>query len=108
MIYDETRGVDERGIIVDVKDPTRRKQLKSKGVAIDLLTPVIRDGKLMAPVEDLDRIRTRVQESLEKLHPTIRRLMNPHEYPVGLDIGLHELRDAMIREARHKKMEIAT
>jgi nicotinate phosphoribosyltransferase len=108
MIYDELRGVDERGIIVDVKDPTRRKQLTSKGLATDLLQPVFRGGKLMAPVEDLDRIRKRVQESLEKLHPTIRRLMNPHEFPVGLDIGLHELRDAMIREARLTKMEMAT
>jgi nicotinate phosphoribosyltransferase len=108
MIYDETQGIDERGIIVDIKDPTRRKKLKSKGVADDLLTPVIRGGKLAAPVEDLEKIRKRVQEGLAKLHPTIRRLMNPHEYPVGLDIGLHERRDDMIREARHTKMEMAT
>jgi len=108
MIYDETHGVDERGIIVDIKDPTRHKKLKNKGAAVDLLTPVIRGGQLEAPVEDLDRIRTRVQDGLEKLHPTIRRLMNPHEYPVGLDIGLHERRDHMIREARHTKMEIST
>jgi nicotinate phosphoribosyltransferase len=93
---------------VDIKDPTRRKKLKSKGVADDLLTPVIRGGKLAAPVEDLEKIRKRVQEGLAKLHPTIRRLMNPHEYPVGLDIGLHERRDDMIREARHTKMEMAT
>jgi hypothetical protein len=26
--------------------------------------------------------------------------MNPHEFPAGLDIGLHELRDEMIREWR--------
>ncbi|HEX2474071.1 MAG TPA: nicotinate phosphoribosyltransferase, partial [Lacipirellulaceae bacterium] len=108
MIYDETQGVDERGIIVDIKDPTRRKTLKNRGVAADLLTPVIRGGEIIAPVEDLDEIRKRVQESLEKLHPTIRRLMNPHEYPVGLDVGLHERRDEMIREARHTKMEMAT
>lgn len=108
MIYDETRGIDERGIIVDIKDSTRRKQLKSDGAGTDLLTPVVRGGKLLAPAEDLDRMRKRVRDGLEKLHPTIRRLMNPHEYPVGLDIGLHERRDAMIREARHKKTEMAT
>ena len=27
LIYDEIRGIDPRGIIVDVKDPTRRKKL---------------------------------------------------------------------------------
>jgi nicotinate phosphoribosyltransferase len=108
MIYDEMRGIDERGIIVDIKDPTRRKKLKNKGAAADLLTSAVRRGQLVAPVEDLDKIRTRVQNGIEKLHPTIRRLMNPHEYPVGLDIGLHEMRDHMIRDARHTKMEMAT
>ncbi len=31
--------------------------------------------------------------------------MNPHEYPVGLDIGLHELRDTMIHQARKRQLE---
>ena len=33
--------------------------------------------------------------------------MNPHEYPVGIDVGLHELRDAMICEIRHPKLTAA-
>jgi nicotinate phosphoribosyltransferase len=108
MIYDETQGIDNREIIVDIKDPTRRKKLDGKGSAADLLVPAIRGGRLVAPAEDLGTIRNRLQVGLEKLHPTIRRLMNPHEYPVGLDIGLHERRDDMIREARRTKMEMAT
>jgi nicotinate phosphoribosyltransferase len=39
-------------------------------------------------------------DQVAKLHPGIRRFMNPHEYPVGIDIGLHELRDQMIRQMR--------
>jgi hypothetical protein len=27
-------------------------------------------------------------------------LLNPHEYPVGIDIGLHEQRERMIRDVR--------
>jgi nicotinate phosphoribosyltransferase len=106
MIYDEIDGVDQREIIVDVKDPTRRKMLTRAAGATDLLTPAIRNGQPVTAAEDLEIIRNRVRQSLEKLHPTIRRLMNPHEYPVGLDIGLHELRNAMIHEARQAKLEL--
>ena len=100
MIYDESAGIDEREIIVDSKDPTRRKKLASDAAAVDLLTPVIRRGTIVTKTEELDVIRARARDGLQGLHPSIRRLMNPHEYPVGLDIGLHELRDRMIHQAR--------
>jgi nicotinate phosphoribosyltransferase len=105
MIYDELSGIDERGTIVDVKDPTRRKKLASVSRATDLLTPVVRGGEVVAAIDDLEQIRRRVRAGLEQLHPTIRRLMNPHEYPVGMDVGLFERRDEMIRAARQMKME---
>lgn len=105
MIYDETHGIDQRGIIVDSKDPTRRKKLAGKAEAVDLLTPVLRAGNVVAEPEGLEAIRQRMKENLQAVHPTIRRFMNPHEYPVGLDIGLHELRDAMIHEARNAQLQ---
>ena len=107
MIYDEGSGVDDRGIIVDAKDPTRRKKLTGKATAMDLLVPVLRAGKTTVEPERLNAIRERMKENIGGLHPTIRRFMNPHEYPVGLDIGLHELRDKMVREARSAQLELA-
>jgi len=106
MIYDETREIDDRGIIVDAKDPTRRKKIASQALATDLLTPAFRGGDVVAEAETLEVIRGRVRENLERLHPTIRRFMNPHEYPVGLEIGLHELRDEMVRQARQVQLEM--
>ncbi len=107
MIYDETLGVDPRGIIVDVRDPTRQKRLAGKAHAVDLLTPVFRNGEITSGSDTLATIRDRASNQLSRLHPTIRRFMNPHEYPVGLDIGLHELRDAMVHQARQAKLETA-
>ena len=106
MIFDETSGIDKRGIIVDAKDPTRRKKLAGKAKAVDLLTPVYREGMIVANAESLDVIRERMRENMQSLHPTIRRFMNPHEYPVGLDVGLHELRNEMIQQARHPRLEM--
>jgi nicotinate phosphoribosyltransferase len=104
IIYDETQGVDRRSIIVDVKDPTRRKAMPSDAHAMDLLVPVVRGGRIVAEAESIDAVRERVRAELERVHPSVRRFMNPHEYPVGLDVGLHDLRDRMVQEARRPKL----
>ncbi|WP_442484720.1 nicotinate phosphoribosyltransferase [Aeoliella sp. SH292] len=104
MIYDLTRGIDSREMIVDIKDSNRRKRIPEGTVGHDLLVPVMQQGKLMGPFADgtetLEVARTRASQELARLHPTVRRLLNPHEFPVGIDVGLHEQRDAMIREMR--------
>ena len=100
MIFDESRGIDERSTIVDFKDPTRRKTLSRDAQVTDLLRPMMRGGKVVAEPEDLETIRSRAQSQLSRLHPAIRRFLNPHEYPAGMDIGLYELRDQMIHAAR--------
>lgn len=104
MIYDETRGIDTREIIVDVKDGNRRKRMPAGAVGEDLLVPVMRGGELAGSFADgtetLEVARKRASEGLAGLDPSVRRLLNPHEHPVGIDVGLHERRDQMIREVR--------
>jgi nicotinate phosphoribosyltransferase len=100
MIYDETSGVDQRRMIVDIKDPTRRKSMPAETGSSELLQPVMREGRVVAQPDELAAARARAQSELAKVHPSIRRFVHPHEYPVGIDIGLHELRDRMIQTAR--------
>ena len=100
MIYDESRGIDPRRVIVDVKDANRRKRLPVDASGSDLLVPVLRAGEVQIEGEQIDVIRSRTQRELRRLHPAVKRLLHPHEYPVGLDVSLHELRDRMIREVR--------
>ncbi|MCU0879268.1 MAG: hypothetical protein MUF06_15905, partial [Pirellulaceae bacterium] len=50
--------------------------------------------------EPLAAIRERTGQQLAQLHPGIRRFLHPHEYPVGLDIGLFERREALIEQLR--------
>lgn len=109
MIYDETAGIDSREELVDIKDAHRRKRIPAGAVGEDLLVPVMRGGALVGPfaegAETLEVARARAQRQLARLHPSIRRLLNPHEYPVGVDIGLQERRDQMIRAMRGKFTE---
>ncbi|HZN34257.1 MAG TPA: nicotinate phosphoribosyltransferase [Pirellulaceae bacterium] len=100
MIYDETRGVDPRQTIVDCKDPTRQRRMAVDFAASDLLVPIVQGGQPIGSPPGLDSIRARAAGELAKLHPSIRRFLNPHEYPVGIDLGLHEFRQQLIRAAR--------
>ncbi|MEE3221084.1 MAG: hypothetical protein VX257_12495 [Planctomycetota bacterium] len=38
---------------------------------------------------------------MRSLHPGVRRLRNPNEYPVGLEANLFELKTRLTREVRN-------
>jgi nicotinate phosphoribosyltransferase len=99
MIYDEDRGIAEP-TIVDPVDVTRRKHLPANTKYEDLLVPVFRDGKVVYTPPSLKEVRQRTQQQLAKLHPSIRRFLNPHRYPAGLERGLHDYKLELILNAR--------
>lgn len=98
MVYDLQRGVDERNTIVDPHNPLRRRALDLQLRSDDLLQPVFRSGSRVAPPVSLEETRARTRQQLSRLHAGTRRFLNPHEYPVGIDVGLHELRARLIDE----------
>jgi nicotinate phosphoribosyltransferase len=99
-IYDETRPLPARITIVDPTDATRRKHFAANAKHEDLLVPILRRGKLVYDLPSLDEIRARAQRQLAMLHPGIKRLDNPHEYPVGLELTLHDLKTELILRAK--------
>jgi len=99
-IYDETRPLLQRITIVDPTDATRRKHFPEKTKYEDLLVPVLRRGKLVYDLPSLDSIRTRAQRQLGMLHPGIKRFDNPHQYPSGLELTLHEFKTELILRAK--------
>ena len=100
MIFDDTRGPDARGIVVDLKDTGHLESIISSATSTDLLQPMMRGGALTEPPAELATARQRAAQQLQLLHPAVQRFTKPHEYLVGLDIGLHELRHQMIQAAR--------
>lgn len=100
MIFDEQMGAPERAVIVDPADMTRRKPIKLGTQHQDLLVPIYRDGKCVYQSPSLHDIRAHAQKQLSMLHPTIRRFVNPHGYPVGLEPKLHDLKTRLILQAR--------
>ncbi|QQE10897.1 nicotinate phosphoribosyltransferase [Planctomycetota bacterium] len=100
MIYDEILGPGNEPIIIDPNDSTRRKRITTNPPHEDLLVPIFRKGELVYDLPSLTMIRQRVQEQIGALHPSIRRYMNPHNYPAGIEKKLYDLRTQLILEAR--------
>jgi nicotinate phosphoribosyltransferase len=101
MIYDVNHPpVVTEQIIVDPLDHTRRKQFSSDAIYEDLLIPVVRSGKICYRGPEISKIKERVKKDLDRLHPTILRLVNPHQFPVGIEQELHELKSRMVLEMR--------
>ena len=100
MIYDELLGIAGTHEIVDPMDPTRRRRLHAKMTSEDLLRRVVTGGEVVAEPVAIATARARAQEQVERLHPGVLRFLNPHAYPVGLELGLHERKTALVLAAR--------
>lgn len=104
MVWDELLGVpgsDGSGLeIVDPVDPIRRRTLGDDLESEDLLVPLIRDGALAGEQPTLPEIQERTRAQLKALDPSVRRFLNPHRYPAGLERRLADLRTRMMLELR--------
>jgi nicotinate phosphoribosyltransferase len=100
MIFDEESLTEGTVQIVDPVDFTRRKKMSTNSAHIDMLLPIFRAGKLVYRLPDVPLMREYAANQISRLHPSIRRLLNPHQYPVGLESGLHNMKTDLIMRAR--------
>jgi nicotinate phosphoribosyltransferase len=103
VIWDELHPQPGIWTMVDPNDPTRRRDLPAGAQGEDLLTPIHRAGQLVYTPPALAAMRERTRAQLRLFHPGVKRLDNPHQYPVGLEAGLHERKTALILAARARK-----
>ncbi|HSK80177.1 MAG TPA: hypothetical protein VLQ45_27230, partial [Thermoanaerobaculia bacterium] len=66
----------------------------------DLLVPVFRQGAQVYDPPPLAEVRQRTQDQLAPFHGGIKRFVNPHQYPVGLELQYYDLKMRLILEAR--------
>jgi nicotinate phosphoribosyltransferase len=86
--------------MVDPLDPTRRKRFAAGAPYDELLAPVFRAGARVRAAVPVGEARDRARAQVGALHEGIRRLVNPHRYPVGLERGLYDRRTALVLAAR--------
>jgi nicotinate phosphoribosyltransferase len=104
MIYDESMPPEgPGGVIVDPADVLHMRSIDPSWASHELVVPALRAGKRVGPAPTLNEVRDRARAQIEALHPGIRRLLNPHVYPVGLERRLHDRRTQLILEHRLPK-----
>jgi nicotinate phosphoribosyltransferase len=101
MIYDEDLPAPpDRDVIIDPADALHMRPIDPDWRPGELVVPVLRSGARVSPTPSLDDMRARARAQLDSLHPAIRRLVNPHTYPVGLERALHDRRTQLVLERR--------
>ena len=102
-IYDEEIGIPIRtGDVVrfDSDSGNRSPDLDGDATGEDLLQPIYRGGEKVYDEPDLEAIRDHASRQVSLLHEDVRLLHNPKPYSVGLEEGLHRLKEGLIAEAR--------
>src|SRR3990172_99017 len=82
-------------------EPTKYRTLPRETVTNiqPLLVEVLKEGKLMIDLPDIEEMRARRIADVDRLDPGVRRLMNPHIYHVSLSERLWHLKQELIATA---------
>ena len=103
VIYGEESDLSFGCLMIDPLDITRQKRIFANTSYQDLLVPVFRGGKKVYHSPTIEEIKSFAKNNLKKFHSGIKRFINPHRYPVGLEKSLHELKTQLILQAREGK-----
>lgn len=107
VIYDQEVGLETPCVSVDTGDITRQRVVASDLESRDLLVPVFDGGKLVYERPDIHAVRAHCQAELDNLGAGVRRFLNPHYYPVGVERRLHQIKLGLIEAARRGSREDA-
>ena len=100
MIYNTAAPLPNQLTLIDPADATRRLVIKPETTFRELLEPVFRQGKRVLDLPTLAESRAHAQREVNRLDPGIRRFLNPHAFPVGLEKTLYDYRTQLILEKR--------
>lgn len=101
-IYDTHSDISGGCEIIDPFDPTRRKHLTGDLQSRDLLVPIFREGECVYQTPSLPDIRENTRRELSHFHAGIKRFLNPHQYIVGMEKTLYDLKVDLIRKIRER------
>jgi len=68
-----------------------------------LLVPIFAKGVLIYHLPSIHETKERVEQQLAHFHKGIKRFVNPHTYPVGLEKELFDMKTELIVKLRAGK-----
>lgn len=103
VIYDIHSDLSDGCHLVDPFDATRQKFITKNVEGQDLLVPVFRGGELVYALPKLQDIQKLAKEELSHFYGGILRFLNPHQYVVGMEKSLYDLKIKLVENVRFKK-----
>lgn len=100
MIFNIETPLTGKATMVDPYDFTRNRSFSEQMSFEDLLVPIFAKGLLVYRLPSVHDTRGRVQDQLSNFHKGIKRFVNPHTYPVGLEKDLFDLKTNLILKLR--------
>lgn len=104
-IYDTALGINSKSFIVDPLDSTKKRLIDKNWSSKDLLIPIFQKGKCVYQSPPLQEIRNTTQKELAHFHTGIKRFINPHEYIVGMEKALYDIKVHLITAIRNEAEE---
>ncbi len=102
MLYDTLQPLKDHNKIIDPMDPTRRKVINPDELVFEeLLIPIVKAGKPVYQSPDIETIKALTQTELSRLPSGVKRFVNPHSYPVGLEEKLYTDKTDLILKLRN-------
>ncbi len=100
MIFDIETPLIGKATMVDPYDFTKNRSFDESVHYEDLLVPVFAKGQLIYKLPSVHDTRKRLQQQLAHFYKGIKRFVNPHTYPVGLEKELFDLKTNLIFKLR--------
>lgn len=99
-IFDRATDLKNGALMIDPFDQTREKRFSGKMPFKDLLEPIFRNGNLVYTPPSLIDIQSYAKQQLAFFDQSIKRIFNPHLYPVGLEKSLYDLKIQLVANIR--------
>ncbi|SDE99170.1 nicotinate phosphoribosyltransferase [Dyadobacter soli] len=100
MIFNTETPLIGKATMVDPYDFTKNRSFDESVHYEDLLVPVFAKGQLIYKLPSVHDTRARLQQQLAHFYKGIKRFVNPHTYPVGLEKELFDLKTNLIFKLR--------
>jgi nicotinate phosphoribosyltransferase len=106
MLYDTLLPLGKKHKIIDPMDPTRRKIVNPADLHYEeMLVPIFKEGKQVYHCPDIHTLRDTAAQSIDTLPSGVKRFVNPHSYPVGLEEKLYKAKTELILKLRNLNEE---
>lgn len=102
LIYDISHPLSEESCLIDPLNPICEHVLNNESMSKDLLVPIFRGGQLVYDLPSLKSIREYTKKELDHFSIGIKRFLNPHQYVVGMEKSLYQLKVDLIKRLRRR------